>query len=346
MTVLIIDTSYLIYRSFFAYPSLTSKGLPTGAFFGFAKTILALIHEYKPDELIFANDTSAPTWRHKILDNYKGNRPEIQDEMLRQIPLIKDWITRVSPNVFSQDGFEADDYVFTVCKRLLSKNSNSLNTETYTTEEQDLFKVKNSAQVISELPPFSGKILIFSSDRDLYQILVHSEVFFVQTKALKDGWQLFGKEEFKLKYGLEPEQWLDYKALTGDASDNLKGIPGVGPKTATKILQQVGCLYNLIGVLGLDNVDLCSVNVTKNQAKEFVEDPKNQGIIDKIKANLDVLRQTYYLATLQDVPDTSLKYGGFDLSKGMDEFYEFGFKSLVSLVSKITVEDNQPDALF
>jgi hypothetical protein len=96
----------------------------------------------------------------------------------------------------------------------------------------------------------------------------------------------------------------------------------------------------------LENVDFCSVDVSKNQAKEFVADPKNQVIIDKIKANLDVLRQTYYLATLQDVPETVIKYSGFDLSKGMEEFYEFGFKSLVSLVSKITVEENQPDALF
>jgi 5'-3' exonuclease len=318
MTVLIIDTSYLIYRSFFAYPSLTSKGKPTGAFFGFAKTILALIQEYKPDELVFANDTAAPTWRHKILDDYKGNRPEIQDEMLQQIPIIKDWISRISPNVFSQDGFEADDFIFTVCQRLLLKPS-----------------------VVT-----TSKILIFSSDRDLYQILVHPAVFFVQTKALKDGWQLFGKDEFRLKYGLEPEQWLDYKALTGDASDNLKGVPGVGPKTATKILQQVGCLYNLLEVLGLENVDFCKNEISKNGSIEFVAEPKNQALIEKIKENIIKLKQTYYLATLQDVPDTKMSEGGFDLNKGVEEFYDFGFKSLINLISKIAIEETQPDALF
>ena len=341
MTVLIIDTSYLIYRSFFAYPSLTSKGVPTGAFFGFAKTILALIQEYKPDELIFANDTSEPTWRHKILDDYKANRPDIQDDMLLQIPLIKEWIAKITPNVFSQAGFEADDYVFTACKRLLVENSG-----VQISDDSDLFEPKNSALEIAKLPPFSGRILIFSSDRDLYQLLNHPEIFFVQSKALKDGWQLFGQPDFKTKYELEPEQWLDYKALVGDASDNLKGIPGVGPKTATKILHQVSCLNNLFTAMGEDGSAFYNLGYSIEGAQEFLKNPKNEILVEKFKSNLDLLRQTYYLATLQDVPNTSITKSGFDLNKGVNEFYEFGFKSLITLVSKIYAMDNEPDALF
>jgi DNA polymerase-1 len=342
MTVLIIDTSYLIYRSFFAYPSLTSKGVPTGAFFGFAKTILALVQEYKPDELIFANDTAEPTWRHKILVDYKANRPDIQDDMLLQIPLIKEWITKISPNVFSQPGFEADDYVYTVCKRLLIESSNVNSKEV----KSDLFETKSSSVKVAKLPPFSGQILIFSSDRDLYQLLNHPEIFFVQSKVLKDGWQLFGQQDFKVKYELQPEQWLDYKALVGDASDNLKGVPGVGPKTATKILHQVGCLNNLFTALGEDATAFTNLGYEIKGAQEYLENPKNMTIIDKIKANLDQIRQTYYLATLQDVPNTNITHVGFDLNKGVQEFYEYNFKSLITAVSKFYAQENEPEALF
>ncbi|MEM1312656.1 MAG: 5'-3' exonuclease H3TH domain-containing protein [Patescibacteria group bacterium] len=316
MKALIIDTSYLIYRSFFAYPHLTAKGVYTGAFFGFAKTILTLIQQYKPDELVFANDTTAPTWRHDVLADYKGNRPEIQEEMVQQIPLIKNWIKDITPNIFSQDGFEADDFIYTVSSQIAAGNNPN------------------------------DQILIFSSDKDLYQILVEPQVFFLQTKTSKDGWKLFGQAEFIEKYGLDPKQWLDYKALTGDPSDNLKGVSGIGPKTATRILQEVGCLYNLFDTLGWDNDNLLSISILQNNARDFVENSKNESLINKIKSHKDILLQTYYLATLQSVPGTSLKKTGFDLTKGISSFYEFGFKSLINSTTKLAVEDAGSEALF
>ena len=89
---LLIDTSYLIYRSYFAYPDLIINKEPIGAFYGFAKTILALLKDHKPDSLVFATDTPEPTWRHKILQEYKANRPKMEDNMRIQIPTILEWI--------------------------------------------------------------------------------------------------------------------------------------------------------------------------------------------------------------------------------------------------------------
>ncbi len=342
MTTLVIDTSYLIYRSFFAYPTLVSQDIPTGAFFGFAKTILALVHEYKPDDLVFTNDTPKPTWRHKILLDYKANRPPIQDDMLVQIPLIKDWTKKISKNNFSEEGYEADDYIFTVCKKILKENV----LEAEVKVDGDLFNVVNSSTPKNINTESSEKILILSSDRDLYQLLNHPQIYFVQSKALKDGWVLFGKDDFIKKYELMPEQWLDYKALVGDTSDNLKGIPGVGPKTATKILQEVGCLYNLFTVLDIESIGFCNLNIGLDGAKKYIANPKNTPLIEKIKDNFELLKQTYYLGTLQMVPDTDYSHLGYDLNAGSDDFQRFNFKSLLNSVSKIAIESNEPEALF
>jgi 5'-3' exonuclease len=180
----------------------------------------------------------------------------------------------------------------------------------------------------------------------LYQLLVFPEVFFVKVNSMKDGMELFGKEDFKSKYELEPEQWLDYKTLVGDASDNLKGVPGIGPKTATKILHKIGCLYNLFTHLGLDASSFSDLGLGFEGAKEFVNDPVNKTVCDKIIENSELLKQTYFLATLQNVPGTEISFSGFDFSLGLDDFQRFNFKSLINAANKFNVIENQQEALF
>ena len=115
MKHLIIDTSYLIYRSYFAYPLLTSNGQNTGALYGFIKTVFSLVKEFEPDTLTFACDRPEKTWRHEILPEYKAGRPEIENQMREQIPKILEWCELVTPNVFATPGYEADDLIFTIC---------------------------------------------------------------------------------------------------------------------------------------------------------------------------------------------------------------------------------------
>lgn len=332
MAALIIDTSYLIYRSYFAYPHLTYQQQPVGAFFGFAKTIMYLIDQYKPEYLIFANDTPKPTWRHKVLKDYKAGRPEIEATMVEQIPLILNWIQKITTNVLVNEGFEADDCIYTACKELLSGGLPE-------STEEGLFSSKN---------PNDAKITIYimSSDRDLYQLLVFPEVNFIQSKTLKDGVQLFGQHEFISKYELMPEQWVDYKALVGDTSDNLKGLPGVGPKTATKILQEIGCLYNLLRVIDLDPMGFCGLDHGLETVQSFSSNPKNQPIIEKIREHYELIKQTYHLATLQAVPQTPKLTPTFNLQNGVSDFERFGFKSLINALQKQTVTDKQSEALF
>ena len=292
---LLVDTSYLIFRSYFAYPDLTTKDQKTdqqvhvGAFFGFAKTILGLIKEIQPEVLIFADDRPEPTWRHEVLDSYKAGRPPLEDKMRFQLPIIKQWAGSVTANYAAVPGFEADDIIKTYCEQF----PDSKNYQTY----------------------------IFSSDRDLYQLLTREDVCFIQIEKSNYQTKYFGARDFVEKYEIEPQQWIDYKALVGDNSDNLKGVSGIGPKTATTILQRIGKLEYLLDYLDTGNMNLA--------VQEFVNDSKNSKIIDKIRVERATLDQTKNLATLSHVPGINQAVPGFDFNLGIDQFQQYNFTSLI-----------------
>lgn len=296
---LLIDTSYLIFRSYFAYPDLTTKDsssgeeVHTGAFFGFAKTVLSLIKELQPEILIFADDRPEPTWRHGVLDSYKAGRPPLEDKMLFQLPIIKNWAAQITSNYQAIPGFEADDIIKTYCEQL----PDSDNYRTY----------------------------IFSSDRDLYQLLDRRDVCFLQVEKSNYQTKFFGSQDFVDKYEIQPEQWLDYKALVGDNSDNLKGVSGIGPKTATTILQKIGKLEYLLNYIDTGEVE--------SGIADFIQDPKNFKLIQKIKDERQILDQTKYLATLQTVPGVPKATQGFDLNKGLETFQKYSFTSLIKQLS-------------
>jgi DNA polymerase I len=343
MRHLIIDTSYLIYRSFFAYPRLTSKnGEPTGAFFGFAKTVFALMKEYKPDTIVFACDTPKPTWRHEVKTDYKAGRPEIDQSMRVQIPLVLDWCNLVTKNVYSLDGYEADDHINTLCFQgiqhvLISGHATVDDKSLFEEERKKSVSLPANEQDYATLSKnIEQEYIIFSSDRDLYQLLVFPGVSFAQTNADKTGFTLFGREEFRTKYDLEPIQWLDYKTLTGDASDNLAGLSGVGPKTATNLLKEVGSLYELFEEMGLENKDFLSgswaAKSYKEKAKLWTENPKHAKLMGQIRDNFETLCLTHRLSKLQIVPDEKPLVKQYDMHKGSTMFETYGFKSLITMM--------------
>lgn len=345
MKLLILDTSYLIYRSYFAYPMLTSNGQNTGALFGFIKTVISLIREFEPDNLVFACDLPEKTWRHEILDSYKAGRPEIETQMREQFPYILEWCNTITPNVLSKSGFEADDIIFTVCANHLRQSQDSELKNNNDTE--NLFSSNDS--VLSDNK--YQECYIFSSDKDLYQMLTLPNIRFVLHH--KGVTSLFGLQEFEQKYQLHPWQWVDFKALVGDNSDNLKGVSGVGPKTAIKILQEVGSLQLLFQILNIPSQIRVQDNLSEAEivkAKAFVNDSRNIKVIDKIKADQVVVEQTYFLATLQKVPSTTIKPEPFDLTKGLSLIESFNFTSLVRSINpdykKNLTQTSDDNALF
>jgi DNA polymerase I len=355
MKTLLIDSSYLMYRSYFAYPNLTHNNKPVGAFFGFAKTILQLIQAYKPDQLIFAGDTSEPTWRHYNYPEYKAGRAKIEDSMVVQIPLIQNWSAKITENNFRLAGWEADDIIFTVAVQELT-NFKSINLKSQTTKinktaSNNLLKNEIDMSFDGQVPVFghqwselldganqlANSIYVFSSDRDLYQILHLANLQFIN--SAKGVLEEFGNREFQAKYELDPLQWLDYKALVGDGSDNLKGVDGVGPKTATTFLQQVGSLYNFYKALDMDNEVFVRTASGQwqgqNNLTQYLANTKNQALINKLKDNHEIVKITYTLSALMLVPAMKFHTTGYDLSLGQSDLEACGFKSLVTIQNKV-----------
>jgi DNA polymerase I len=360
MKTLIIDTSYLIYRSYFAYPKLTHNDQPVGAFFGFAKTIIELVRENKPDQLVFAGDTAEPTWRHKLVDDYKAGRAQIEEAMVSQFPLINNWCSKITKNVFKFPGWEADDIIFSITLDELTQFRTICKVDMQPKVEtlENLFdEIDNQAipdfpirfdELVKKSKDSANEILIYSSDRDLYQMLSLPNLKFIHSN--KGNNDYFGINEFKAKYQLHPLQWLDYKALVGDPGDNLKGVEGVGPKITTSILQQTGCLYSLFEKLDLEKKPFFRTAggcwATDNDIHSFIQNPKNAKIVEKLKQNYEVIKHTYLMSSLQCVPEVNFKSSGFILSDGLGELEKHGFKSLLTMIKKLEPQNVEQEGLF
>jgi DNA polymerase I len=360
MKTLIIDTSYLIFRSYFAYPNLTFDNQPVGAFFGFAKTIVQLVNEYKPEQLVFAGDTSEPTWRHKLVDDYKAGRAEIEPNMITQFPLINNWCQKVTKNFYKLPGWEADDIIFSIALDELTGFRSITRSQLPKVQQavDDLF----DSSPKHNLPEFpirfdelvqkannnANQIFIYSADKDLYQMLSIPNLSFIHSS--KGVIENFGIQEFKNKFQLDPLQWLDYKALVGDPGDNLKGVDGIGTKIATAILQQVGCLYSLYSELGFDNNPFFRTAggcwVLPSDIKQFLTNPKNTKLITKLKENYEAVKHTYLMSSLQPVPEVRFQTTGFTLSDGLEDLEKYGFKSLLTMINKLEPQNVEQEGLF
>lgn len=205
-TLFLIDANSLIHRAFHALPPFTAPdGRPTGALYGLASILLKILREEKPDYAAALFDRPEPTFREKEYPAYKAQRPKAPDELVSQIIGARELILRFGVKTFESPGFEADDLIATLAEKFR--------------KEPDV------------------RIVILTGDLDALQ-LVEGEKVTVRTprKGVSDTFT-YDEGAVMERYGLAPSQLIDYKALVGDASDNIKGVPGVGPKTASQILK-------------------------------------------------------------------------------------------------------------
>jgi len=206
--IYLIDGSFLAYRSYYALKMLSSKqGIPTGAIFGFVRTIISFLKKKNPVYVACAFDTPVPTFRHKAFKAYKANRPPTPPDLQTQIPIIKEIIASLGIDVIEKDGFEADDIIATLCRYL---------------------------------PP-SSRIYIVTSDKDLMQ-LVNERVRLYD--PFSDV--VYDKDKVKEKFGIYPEQMADYLALVGDKADGIPGVKGIGRKTAVDLLNHFQSIEGII----------------------------------------------------------------------------------------------------
>ncbi len=213
--IILFDVPHLFFRAFFAIPrNLTDgKGTPLNAVYGVSSIILSIIESDHPRYLFGARDEKAKTHRHEKVPDYKGHRPEMPDELVQQLPLIKDLFDAFHIPVFSEEGYEADDFLATISEKYRGNPEYEIE---IVTGDQDMFQLIGDNVHVS-FPQLGGKKM-----------------------AHFDRTAVFTKLE------VYPEQIADYKAMVGDSSDNLKGIPGIGKKTAVKLLSEYGTLHRII----------------------------------------------------------------------------------------------------
>ena len=210
---MVIDGHHLIHRAFYAIqnPLKTSSGEQTNAIYGFASMLLNIIEVEKPDFIAMTFDEKAPTFRHDMHEDYKGTRKKAPDELYAQIPRIRELVRAFDMPIYSKEGYEADDMMGT-----LAKEASEMGMEVY----------------------------IVTGDMDAMQLITPNVKVAFPHKGYKEP-IIYDRQKVKDKYGIEPEQVVDYKAMMGDSSDNIKGVQGIGPKGASTLLNEYGSLDNI-----------------------------------------------------------------------------------------------------
>jgi DNA polymerase-1 len=283
--LLLIDGNALVHRAFHALPPLSvpKTGETVGAVYGFATMLLKAFNELKPSHIAVAFDRKAPTFRHQVYDKYKAQRPPMPEELAGQLSRVREVVNAFNIPIFEMDGYEADDILGTL-------------------------SVQASAQNIPTV--------IVTGDADIMQLVSPAvKVFYPRPGGSFSDAILYDEEAVKARYGVSPQQIADLKALKGDPSDNIPGVPGVGEKTAQKLIQQFASVQNLIEHL------------------DEVEPAKTR---DKLKENLEQLKMSFHLTTINKQMPITLDYAeccrikSYDRNKAAELFRELNFNNLVA----------------
>jgi len=206
----LFDGSAFLYRSFFALPPLTtSSGFPTGAIYGFLRSILAVLKTEKPNYMAIAFDLPAPTQRKLAYSEYKSQRPPTPDPLKAQIPVIKELINLLGIRLLETPGYEADDLIAYLTQKA----------------KREGFRVK-----------------IYSPDKDVLQLVDGNQVVVINPISE----EVFDENKVIEKFCVPPQKLADYLALVGDKTDNIEGVKGVGPKTAINLLNTFGSVENIL----------------------------------------------------------------------------------------------------
>lgn len=211
--IVLIDGHSILNRAFYGLPDLTNaEGLHTNAIYGFLTIMFKILEEEKPEYLTVAFDVHAPTFRHEMYDAYKGTRKPMADELRQQVPVIKEVLGAMGIKTIEQAGLEADDLLGTISRR---------------GEERGM------------------EVSVISGDRDLLQLATeHVKIRIPKTKQGRTEVEDYYSEDVKNRYQVTPLEFIDLKALMGDTSDNIPGVPSIGEKTATKIITEYHSIEN------------------------------------------------------------------------------------------------------
>lgn len=244
--LLLIDGNSILNRAFYALPEMTnSQGLHTNAILGFLNIMFKFLEEEQPTHLVVAFDLKAPTFRHEMFKEYKGTRKPMSEELAEQVPVIRELLTAMDIPLMMEEGYEADDLLGTM-------------------------------SVMGENAGYD--VSIISGDRDLLQLATDKvQIRIPKTKMSGTIVEDYYAEDVLSQYEVTPKEFIDVKALMGDASDNIPGIPGIGEKTATKLIKEFKSIENAYA-----HIEEVKPNRAKNNLQEYYE----QGIMSKELATI------------------------------------------------------------
>lgn len=278
--LVLIDGNSIAYRAFFALPLLNNnKGIHTNAVYGFTMMLMKILDDEKPSHMLVAFDAGKTTFRHKTFSEYKGGRQKTPPELSEQFPFIRELLDAYRIPRYELENYEADDIIGTLS--LLAE-----------TEGYD--------------------VRIISGDKDLTQLSSENTTVGITRKGITDI-EEYTPTHINEKYGLSPNQIIDMKGLMGDTSDNIPGVPGVGEKTAIKLLKEFETLENLLRSIE---------QVNGKKLKEKLEDFKEQALMSKLLATIERKAPV-------EIKLDQIKYSGFDHEKVFTLFKELGFQSLL-----------------
>lgn len=258
-SVFVIDGTNLIHRNYYVFQNVKNKnGIHTGGLYGTVRSLRSYVDNFKPKQMIICFDKGKETFRHQLYPDYKGTRKKTDRELKNQFALFEEFCRLVNLPFIEMDLYEADDLIGSLCC-----NSKEYGLKSYAV----------------------------TGDKDIFQLIDNEiEVLYLSHK----GPVIYGKEEFVSEYGIQPSQFIDYKALVGDASDNIPGVPGVGKKTAEKLLKSYGSLDEIY-----NNVDKL-----KGKQKERILENKNNAYLSKklsiIECDIDLDYDRYFIGYVSE----------------------------------------------
>ena len=294
--IVLIDGHSILNRAFYGLPDLTNaEGLHTNAIYGFLTIMFKILEEEKPEYLTVAFDVHAPTFRHEMYEEYKGTRKPMADELRQQVPVIKEVLRAMGVFVIEQAGFEADDLLGTISKRC----------------------ERNGVDVA-----------VISGDRDLLQLATDRiKIRIPKTKQGRTEVEDYFSSDVKIRYQVTPEEFIDLKALMGDTSDNIPGVPSIGEKTATKIITEYHSIEN---------------------AYAHVDEIKPPRASKALKEHWDLAVMSKELATIKTDADfeydlEKARLGNLYTEEAYAYFQRLQFKNLLSRFDIMTSESSIED---
>src|SRR5690349_9046222 len=297
--LLLLDGNGLIYRGYFALieqPLTTSKGELVTAVFGFTNIVLRAIQDAKPDLVAVAFDLPKPTFRHDRYAEYKATRTRMPDDMRDQIPKVREVVKALGIPVYEQEGFEADDAI---------------------------------ATLVGQAEAAGIEVVILTGDLDMLQLVSERTRLMVSLRGGIANTVSYDLAKIDERWGLRPDQMLDYKALKGDSTDNIPGIPGVGEKTASKLVATWGTLDELYAHLDEVTPEKLRVPLTEHR--------------DQVLESRELMRLVRDVAGLELDP-TRGRVGEYDREAVVRLFREYEFRTLIDRLPPL-VGENPEDAV-